>query len=778
MVKFLRPIIALGCLLAPSTVSGARLTFKPKLYSYFGETQINLKYKKKKDEKANKAQLENTMEWRESLRLGSSWFIYHPRFLKIDTMGTMGLTQIQKQTDDSESQTYSSVEEYDIYGVFLPKHFYNLSFFTNREMPLFTKGYSGSEIAEEANSGVSFFYIKRPWNGKMLYRLREIEGKVPRTNDIYITGLRYFDPVYGWNLDYNRNINETVITSTQDFLSGGGFLKHKAVDFLTSWSLTESDSDAFLTKGASFNDRLTVNLPWNFTSKFQVEQRRNRFTQDVGTNQEDTSYDGNENYKFELDHKLFESVTSKLLIHDRIRDSTSGGEESLRYELNSKYQKKTPLQGVFTLSGATADNETDRGVQSQGELGPFTFESDCDPAASPVCAEFTLRHSDADINTIKVELWDSDNTTQLDDELDVDSEYAIDTADNVITIYDINPVAVTSPGEVEYSFRVTYRLMEGDFKLTTKRFDYAVDLKLLNNFFRTYYNNKNSRQEVQRGIFTLGDLGERVSETEWGVAAVAKPFEAGAKEYTFLSDEREQIRREVYSQLEYIKKVARDTTAKVRAKLSRVASESTNLFDTAHSWVSVRQTSGGGDITTTVSGIKVKANVDAFYSPPPMLDKQIKNKLSLTHLASRHALKTTWNTTYDISEQDDSTEIELQRDQFRDTTVIIDSRNRRRDRSSKKLETRLSLTKYLPHLNMQGNFGMAYYNQKADESGALKPRTLDRYALYSDLIWKLGKLDMKVGTSYTNTLRSGSRSANDEMSSQLNIFLVLRRKLF
>lgn len=316
---------------------------------------------------------------REKVTLFSDGYSYHPRFLQY----RFSISGVLKQ-EDYESSAISTPGwqndtglEYDIRLLFLPEHVYNVTLYAAQYEPLFKEQVATNHNAIETTRGGTFRYRKKPYFLRTGYGNEHTESGLSSSDiDRFFLDGEYFKRFTGGNeLSFTGAVNPSWYSATggvdgnmyQYLLGNMVNLQRFRVNSNVSWVDTEQHGgsvQSFNSNQFSWYEIATAYLPWNFRSdvKYFYLNSDNTIHEPGGLPNRDLSATNND-FEFDLFHRLYESLDSTYTFLDSRRDSSGGSTTFQSNSLALNYSKIIPW-GRLDLGGSVGVGDTD----SSGEV--------------------------------------------------------------------------------------------------------------------------------------------------------------------------------------------------------------------------------------------------------------------------------------------------------------------------------------------------------------------------------------------------------------------------
>jgi len=218
-------------LVLPVTATGQMSQWIPKIYSNEAEVDIDGIYESF-DNKTNGVGLSTRdLYFAERFVLTVTGWVYHPRFFVFQAKVGLGLAEenvtnnlsaVAANAEEGQWKT-TPLLEYDLRGVFLQEHPYNLELYAVRTMPYVRGRILPGFATTGENWGAIFRYKERPWAGSLSYDKSKLNiagsfGTAPQnTTDTqtYRGNVIYFKDWGSISAAYNHTDSTTSFNSLQ-----------------------------------------------------------------------------------------------------------------------------------------------------------------------------------------------------------------------------------------------------------------------------------------------------------------------------------------------------------------------------------------------------------------------------------------------------------------------------------------------------------------------------------------------------------------------------------
>lgn len=496
-----------GTMALPAPARGQTGDFRPVFSGFEGSLALSGLYEKTSRTGGTRERGSTDTLFTERLRLATSGWVYHPRFLVFRAQVGAGLAHEEVTGDvdpaDAGRMKTSVLEEYELRTILLPEHPYNLELFTLRRNP-YLRGRTevGTESAGTA-TGASFRWRQRPYAFHLSYQQNAADASgFTRKTDTLASNAVYFLDWTTFAAGYTHVASDSTFAragsrSTSDEYSGENHLRF----FDNRLSLTSNlgridfhqESGGVVVDDArsSWSERLGLELPFNLTTGLSYESLRESSRRRAGAERElEEHTNASETGTFTAQHRLYQSLLTHYTLSLLSSDTSTGSSSGVNHALSSTYLKRIP-RGLVT-AGVTFSNSS---VDQVGALAVVN-----EPQQVPLFGEFTLRRNDVDAATISVRVKSATTGAWVD--LSRDAHYAVfavaNTARILITAL---PAAVLSgdPGYM-YSYIVSYTLRSSTMTFDTTNWGGSLGLDLFDRLVSPYVSYFTSRQRAAAAV--------------------------------------------------------------------------------------------------------------------------------------------------------------------------------------------------------------------------------------------------------------------------------------
>lgn len=448
---------------------------------------------------------------RERLTLESNGYSYHPRFMQYQFSlgGVARQEEYEHSLYGSRGWRQGNGVEYQARLYFLPEHPYNLDIYGARYEPLYKEQGADSHNTVETTKGAIFRYRKKPYFAHASYGDESIESDQSRSDVRRVSvGGEYLKRFHDYEATFTASANPSwfdnssgVDGTTQEYLLSN-YLNLKQARLNSYLSLEYFDQSS-PSSGDMSNDQLswdeilTVNLPWRFRGDVYYRYQDNQSSFDAPGQLYDREMgDQSQDVKFDLVHRLYESVDTTYMLFDNRRDSYGGQSDALTHSVSVNYAKSIPTGRYLAgISWGTTD------MDSSGEADiPF------EPHSAKLNSWFRLTQQNIDPDSLAVfvrartgemvPLYEHEN-------------YAVNAlagddgnwASVEILVFSVPPDLMSDNPDHVYDFFVTYSLTTGDFGMRTDSLGANTSLELLDNLLTPYFSYVKVNSDVLYGDF-------------------------------------------------------------------------------------------------------------------------------------------------------------------------------------------------------------------------------------------------------------------------------------
>lgn len=509
--------------------------FIPKLVEYTWEFEAY--FQSESDEtrtNGNSSKLSDTFAT-EMLKLNTIGFVYHPYFISFSLQVSGGLRQSTFEGFGGQSSPWQvgTAEEYDLHAYVLPTHPYNLEIFSSRKNPLLVGARSLQQGATPVTytNGAIFTYQYKTLNTSLRYaRITAKTGLTDTDSQSYGAAVSYAISGVSAGASYNHSDTSSALfgTSSVDSAYFNSTADFRRVRLDSLLNLTTSDQSQPTFAGPTsiildnflWREDLSLELPWNFSSKISYNLYSYKTRQESPTSTETESSNTTGTSTFSLTHRLYKSLYTSYTLSYVSSDSPQGESHQLSNTVTLSYTKMIPT-GNLALGGILARSTSEqKGILSAINEGHI----------ANIGGSFTLNGQGVDEATIIVKVLTvvPQGETPSQVELQRNINYIITAQGNtsLITITSVPP-AVCQIVECQnpffgFSFQVTYSLLSNNSKFVVTTYGYNIRLNLFNGLISPYHSYTRTQQEVTSGILPGGPADTSIITA--GVALYKKPF--------------------------------------------------------------------------------------------------------------------------------------------------------------------------------------------------------------------------------------------------------------
>ena len=501
------------CVAAPSLSSADYRLFIPRIYDYYGEVALDVRYSNDEN-KANgiKTSITDTFIV-ERLNVYTLGYVYHPNFITFRLNLSAGLKHEKFTSTFSENPWNTDpIDEYELRMWLLPQHPMNLELFTIRRTPLTRSLTDEGERPVTNTHGAILKYDRKPLFVSLAYTTQNTDTEdTTNDTDTYSANLHYvvgpFSNTAGYTHteQHQNSFGSFDQTVTREFAFFDNTFEWEMLRLLSTITYNKNDQDtdsggiSLLTKSLFWNERLEIKLPWNFDAALNYRYYKDTTDQGSFGDTEVTTDEAS----MELNHQLYESLRSQYFLNYVKTTFDQGETKSLTNSLLFAYTKRIP-KGILRAGTVLRMIEMEN-------TGQATLTGEYhNVAASPPNNTFTLSVEGADEASIVVMVNTVVPPGELATlvELQRNLNYTVEPSGNtfLITILSVPPgICQTTECLADpffiYSFRVSYSIPPQDYTLQTKEYGFNVRLELFKNLVNPYFSYYKTKQEVTSGTF-------------------------------------------------------------------------------------------------------------------------------------------------------------------------------------------------------------------------------------------------------------------------------------
>jgi hypothetical protein len=468
--------------------------------------------------------------FKEQVTLFSRGYFYHPRFLRYTFSLSGALKQENYEASDAAHLGWMKGTgiEYEARLLFLAEHPYNLELFALRYEPLYREQSATRTDSVETSNGAQFRYRGKPYFFHAVYLDNTTSSSLADANVKRLAADgQYFKAYAGGNqLSLNAFANESRFTGaggldgdSRDYGAGGFFdVTQARVNASATKSTSSQDSPlsgTFDNDRFSFYELLTVYLPVQFRTElsYRILDNTNTTVGGNGAGASELSETSKE-FRFDLIHRLYESLDSRYTFLRSDRDSTQGDSRLTAHALDFLYNK-TIRRGRVTAGAVVSRADSDN-------TGRTDVVSEAHPGTT-VPGPFLLFQHDVDLGRpIDVSLPSPiapNPIVHLVEGID----FAVTPVGNTVRI-DVLPLGPPFVNGDAYDISVTYSLLSGDFELRTSTYSFNASVACLDNLLTPYFEYVAVRSDVVSGVFPGTSLDS--TTTTLGLTFLDGPWRA------------------------------------------------------------------------------------------------------------------------------------------------------------------------------------------------------------------------------------------------------------
>ena len=526
-----RVLLLLAVLLgmAPTRASADWREFIPRPYENAVYLDTYTSYERDHFDGGTNAQRWEDTFLREKLTLVSNGYSYHPRFIQYHFSIGGALRQEDYRTSYGNDRGWRTGEglEYDTRLFFLPEHSYNGTFFASRYEPLFKEQAATQHSNVAETYGGSVRYRKKPYFVHAGFIDNHVDSGDSSSDVQRLTmNGEYFNRFVGGNeISFTGAVNPSWFSNSEgldgdsiEYLAGNlvnlQWVRLSSSVTQQSWHQEGNLGDQYDSDQFAWYELLNAYLPWNFRSdlSYRYQDNDSESKYPFGGLDRDLS-DTTKDLRFNLIHRLYQSLDSRYSLFHNDRTSSGGDTTSLTHSLGFDYTKVIPW-GRFLAGTSLSRTDTDNTGQAAVVEEPYV--------GIPVPGSFTLRQLNVDPTTIVIYLKSPlppFELIRLVENVDYTVVPVLNTYE--IRVFTLPPEYVV-PGT--YDFLASYELAGGDFELRTDSYGNYERLELFNQLLTPYFSYVAVRSDVLSGDFP----GEPVDSTTYtaGVIVLYGPWRA------------------------------------------------------------------------------------------------------------------------------------------------------------------------------------------------------------------------------------------------------------
>ncbi len=586
------PVVVACALLAGRPGWAAKRSFVPRFVDLVAAIRLESRFRNLHHVTATTGRTTSRLaEHQEGLSFESLWYVYHPRFHYFTLGGELALRQERRKESSASWWEYKGNSDIYYLGYFLPEHPYNLTLLFEQK-----GGKPGGSLSLKDGDDIrraeaTFRYNPTPWSYELTYRWDTRKGDVLTSNGAgeedsremlkarnqeWSTAFRYtsqgFATAFRYRIKDGRRFRlvDGAIVDHNIHSQQGSFtnrLRRERWAFSSQWVFNQYIYREDLNRQTKYEQKLELELPYNFSSEIELEKtiKKQRYGVYAGENLSSSSVLDTDEYSIygRLSHQLYASLRSQLLYRydhsqiDSLSMAVDGGRGGLpttssrqrrRLQWQSDYSKRIFLDGRVKASVGVVHDRTDRSAL-QTVMVKDTFD------IVKIGDSVISSRTEVDKDSVEVRIsktagaGPTDELSETDFDVEWDDDYRVK-----VTIKHFPP---GFDERSSYPIELSYRQLPGDYNLGVDTFDYTGELSFWKDYLTFFFERRRSRQELHRGVYTLGTLSPVVKRTRGGVTVSAAPFRSGfiTRRRSFLTDMQNDW--QVFSELTYMKSFGR-----------------------------------------------------------------------------------------------------------------------------------------------------------------------------------------------------------------------------
>lgn len=265
-------IFILAFVIVPSAAFGDMRRFIPRIFSYEGDLEIEMRYESHENRSQNRGIKTSNTALTERIRLSTAGFVYHPRFILFFAKVSGGLKQEKfKSSTVDYSWSTTTANEYEFKTMILPEHPYTLELFTSRKT-YFAHGRLSKGIKPVSYiKGATFHYKKRPILLDATYILNTVTTKLYTTDSkTYAVSSTYFrHPIHNVaGFSHSDSASSNNAKNKRDYYFLENELEFNKIRLNSGVNFNRSEqksSEIYSMRDdtLSWRERLDIELPWN-----------------------------------------------------------------------------------------------------------------------------------------------------------------------------------------------------------------------------------------------------------------------------------------------------------------------------------------------------------------------------------------------------------------------------------------------------------------------------------------------------------------------------------
>ncbi len=476
--------------------------FAPALLQSEGELEIGLSHEKDENTLNGRGVKTEDLTAVERIRINTIGYVYHPRFLLFTVGGALGLLEEDYHSSSGLTRRGTrGAHEYNIRGILLPEHPYNLEVFTLRQSPFIKPRYSFIRPVV-VSSGALFKYKQKPFTLQLGVTDTETSSNfTTNTRSYRSNGGFSVGPFFnGAGYDYSRSTNSFLMQTTRNdtFFSNDLSLPNLNLASQVRKDRMKQEDPRFAPVRddiLTWTEQLNAQFPWNFSGTAGYNLMKDtRTTEQTPYSAENVLFNDTRSAYGSLSSRVYRSLWTTYTKNYSAVDTSSGESRTWADSLASTYTKSIPT-GKFTagISVSRADSDINNRPFILDEVHRVTFLGD-----NP----FTLNGRSVDELTLRV--WVEDPATAVLLPL-TSSSYLVQAVGTTLQVFILSatlPFPVT-PG-TPYRFHVSYSLLPVNVQFRTDYSSYTLSFDLFEARVKPYASYSSSAQEVLAGSLPGG----------------------------------------------------------------------------------------------------------------------------------------------------------------------------------------------------------------------------------------------------------------------------------
>jgi hypothetical protein len=491
--------------------------FTPRIYDYSAELELNIDYQYTENTSDGRGLTTKDFFSREKLNFYLTGYSYHPRFIQYSLKLSTGLKQENYENDYVSSGWNSGTSfEYNVRAILLPEHPYNLEVFASRLEPLVPHALSEQSSTVTYSKGAFFRYKLKPFFANMSYvdNSTETDQATYDSTAYHASGAYYKEYVGGDVLSitgaYDRRESSSGVssfdaTSESYSLANSIVLRNASLGSALVWVKVDQGG-GFTLKNELFSwtENLGLTLPWNFSTNLGYTYAKDKSTTATAISPEEEITTDINAFRFQLNHKLYASLSSNYTFGYEKRESPRGEGKVNSNAFNVNYVKNIP-RGRMRLNAGYSRTKTENIGNSVVANEPHN--------GVDVPGFFEINASDVDLSQpFVVYVETATGPRQLTENFNytltvLPTKIRVD----IINLFNLLPDNISLPFGT-YNFLVSYALSTTSTELETTSYFFGASANLYNDMVNPYYLHYNTKQTQLSGTF-LGDNFDETSDT-------------------------------------------------------------------------------------------------------------------------------------------------------------------------------------------------------------------------------------------------------------------------